>query len=247
MKSKIRYILEESYALLRQKLKIINSNKRKPLLFKHEGIPYYSQWESKNLVGKIIRKEQSAKDDPNWANSGAQTPEEYVLWSWNACGMACLKMILSHQFKNEIPIVTLGKKCMEYGGYVQKGEKLDGLYYRTFLDFIRTEYGLLGKVVFPLSQEDIIKELLNSNYVIASVHHQIRRPDDEFTGKKGGHLVLISGCNIEIEIFYIHNPSGDTQESQEYAPISFTNFEKFFAHRGIVIFNQKTKEDNQVL
>src|SRR5581483_419670 len=56
--------------------------------FVHKNVPYYSQWESKQLVGKILSHEISAKEDMKWKNSGAETKEEYELWSFNVCGMA---------------------------------------------------------------------------------------------------------------------------------------------------------------
>src|SRR3989338_258315 len=71
----------------------------------YKNVPYFSQWESKDLVNDIINKKISAKDDPLWKKSGAKNKKEYELWSWNGCGMACFKMILAYKFKKEIPVV----------------------------------------------------------------------------------------------------------------------------------------------
>jgi hypothetical protein len=228
--------------LLRKKLL---KTRRYIMSSRHEGLPYYSQWESRDLVGKIIRNEMSAADDPEWNKSGAQVPLEYELWGRNACGMACLKMILFDQLGKEFPIVDLARKCMEYGGYQKKGETIDGLYYMPFLSFIKDEYDLDGRIIVPMSEDDIVEEVAKKNYVIASVNHRIRHPEKEFNGRKGGHLVLVSGSNIDTKIFEIHNPSGDTRQSQEYAQVSFRNFNKFFAHRGIVIDNPKYTKVNR--
>ncbi|MDO8461012.1 MAG: C39 family peptidase [bacterium] len=209
----------------------------------HERVPYFSQWESRELVGKIIRKEDSAKADPLWKNSGAETPEEYELWSWNGCGMACLKMILARHVGKEFNLVGLGRLCMQYGGYKQSRDTLNGLYYKPFVDFIGKEFNLVGRVASPLSLGEAIDEVNKKNYVIASVSHEIRRPAASPT-QRGGHLILILGFDANQKTLFIHNPSGDTKESQEYARVSFMDFEKFFAHRGIIIETKGFTEDN---
>lgn len=35
--------------------------------------------------------------------------------------------------------------------------------------------------------------------------------------------------------FYLHNPSGISQETQEYAAVKFNDFKRFFSGRGIVV------------
>src|SRR3990167_6800417 len=87
-------------------------------------IPYFSQWESPKLVGKIIERKILARDDQKWKNSGAKSPEEYEYWSWNICGMACLKMILASKFSKNYKMIELAKKCEEYGAYVHNGGHL---------------------------------------------------------------------------------------------------------------------------
>src|SRR5690349_18194630 len=85
--------------------------------FVHKAVPYFCQWESRDLAKQIVDGHISTDDDPNWKASGAKTKKEYHDWSWSACGMACTKMILAHHSGKVVPIVTLGKKCAEYGGY----------------------------------------------------------------------------------------------------------------------------------
>jgi|SRR3989344_1765183 len=207
--------------------------KKKKILYKN--VPYFSQWESKDLVNDIINKKISAKDDPLWRKSGAKNKEEYELWSWNACGMTCLKMILAYKFKKNIPVVELGKKCKEYEGYV--GENLDGLYYKPFIKFIKNEFKLDAKIISPMIILDIIKELERGNFIIASVSYEIRNPNNKISFK-GGHLVLIVGYDFETKIFFIHNPSGIDNKTQAFGKISFKDFDKSFACRGIVIYNK---------
>lgn len=198
------------------------------------NVPYYSQWESPKLVRRILEDKISAKNDPSWKSSGARNPTEYELWSKNGCGMACLKMVLAYKTGKKLQIVKLGKKCASYGGYKIRWEKIDGLYYYPFLKFINKEFGLSGKVLAPMSTKDIVKKIKNNNFVIASVHHSIRNPSSN-PSKKGGHLILVLGFDSERRIFYFHNPSGHLKSTQEYAEISYVDFGKFFANRGIVI------------
>lgn len=202
--------------------------------FLHQNIPYFSQWESSELVEDIIYERMSAKDDPLWQNSGARTLQEYEIWSWNGCGMACLKMILAFKLGKEIPLVKLGRRCQKFGGYIPKEGELDGLYYEPFLKFIREDYGLAGRIISPMEIEDMLAELERENFVIASVSHEIRNPEAT-PSKRGGHLVLLLGYHLPQQTLFLHNPSGLPPDSQEYTQISFKDFNKFFAHRGISI------------
>lgn len=201
--------------------------------FVHENVPYFCQWESRELADKILRKELPAKKDPRWQQSGAVSPEEYHSWSWSGCGMACLKMILAHQGQTAT-LVELGKRCASYGGYTLPLESSPGLYYRPFVQFIAQEYKLDGRITSPLIREEIIAALADHAYVIASVNPAIREPASQVTNK-GGHLILLLGYDLESRQFFLHNPSGHTPESQEYATIDFADFDRFFSGKGIVI------------
>lgn len=211
-----------------------NMNKFSINQFIHLKVPYFSQWESKKLVKDIVEGSINSQDDPLWMSSGASSPEEYELWSRNLCGMACLKSILKYTQNLDIPIATLGKKCREYGGYISNGEEIGGLFYAPFVEFVKKEYDLDGSIRKHLSINDIIEELSSGNFVIASVSHQIRNLESIPT-KKGGHLVLMLGYNLSEEKLFFHNPSGYIAQSQEEVEISFDNFNKFFANRGIVV------------
>ena len=214
---------------------------KKPLpYFIISDVPYYSQWESSELVGKIIKSEISAQDDPLWKKSGAKTPQEYEYWAKNLCGMACLKMILKREFAKNIPIIKLGKKCAKYGGYIENEDTIDGLYYAHFKKFIADEFGLKGKIFTPLSINNIIEEISSGHYVIASVNQKIRNPKSRPTSK-GGHLILMLGFDLDHEYLFFHDPSGDQKNNQSYAKISFERFGNFFAERGVSIESRRDK------
>lgn len=204
--------------------------------FFNKNVPYFSQWESKKLVKDIIFGKISAKDDPLWKKSGAKTKKEYELWSWNGCAMACLKMIIAYKFKKEIPLVKLGFDCQKFKGYILKNNNLEGLYYKPFLRFIEKDFNLKGKIISPMFLEEIIEELDKGNFVICSVSHEIRNPKVKPL-KKGGHLIFVLGYDLVNQSLVFHNPSGIDLKTQKYTRISFEDFRKFFAYKGIVIFN----------
>lgn len=202
-------------------------------VFIHKNIPYFSQWESQELVEKIITKEIEAKDDPRWRESGARDTREYTEWSWSCCGMACLKMILAHKQHKIIPLVYLGKQCLKYGGYRMPVQTSPGLFYKPFLRFIKDEYGLDGSTSSALTLAEIKKTVSQGGYAIVSVTPEIRFPLKEPT-RRGGHLVLVYGYDDQREVLYLNNPSGFAS-SQEAVSILYKQFFRFFDHKGILI------------
>ena len=207
---------------------------RFPEEFLHHHVPYFAQWESRDLVGDILKKKISAKDDPRWKESGARTKDEYESWSWACCGMACTKMLLAHTKGKVVPLVELAKKCTSYGGYTLPLENSKGLIYRPYVRFLKQEFGLKARVLERVSIEEIMSELGKGKYIIASVNAMIRRPEST-PSHTGGHLILLLGYDNKKRELYFHNPSGDLRKSQEYAVVSFDDFVKFFSGRCIVI------------
>jgi hypothetical protein len=199
-----------------------------------KDVPYFSQWESPKLVDGILSGKFDSKNDPNWKSSGAKTKEEYALWSANACGMTCTKMILAKEIGKTLPIVDLANKSLPYGVYTLPLEDSVGLLYTPYIKFLSKEFSLTAKLVRPLTVNQIVHELSHNNYVIASVSPKIRHTSDTPTNK-GGHLVLLLGYDLGKKELYFHNPSGFRPDTQSYAVISFKDFKKFFGGRGIVV------------
>ncbi len=229
----------KNIALIRLKQARFLLKHRQPVTrFLHEGVPYFSQWESPSLVQPIIEGTVAAESDPLWKNSGAISGEEYKAWSWSGCGMACTKMVLAHLTGKTHPLVELGKKCADYGGYTLPIEESAGLIYAPFTTFLAQEHGITADVVRPLLIEEIIDALANGDFVIASVSPKLRTPS-EIPPVRGGHLVLMLGYDLEKELLYFHNPSGFEKMTQSYASLTFTEFKKFFGNRGIVIHTKQ--------
>ena len=99
-------------------------------------VPYYSQWESADLVPEFITGTRAAEADPLWQKSGASSPEEYGFWARRICGMACLRMALDHWGHPVPPSVPLLHEALEAGAYVRSGETVKGLIYAPFADII---------------------------------------------------------------------------------------------------------------
>jgi hypothetical protein len=202
--------------------------------FVHEDVPYFCQWESRDLAKSILEKKITTDDDPNWKKSGAKDKKEYRDWSWSGCGMACTKMILAHTTGRVVPLVKLGTRCAEYGGYTMPLEDSVGLYYKPYLTYVDNEFNWKARIVQGMTFPELMYELGKGNYVIAGVSPQIRNPDS-MPKIKGGHLVLMLGYDKTKQEFYLHNPSGVSRDTQEYATVKFKDFRKFFSGRGIVI------------
>ena len=193
--------------------------------------PYFGQWESLELIGQFVRQEIKTNEDPNWADSGAETVAEYARWARHICGMACLKMVLAAVNKEVHPTMHLMRLAKQYGGYIEKGDEIKGLIYAPFVTMIKEQFDLQAKVITHIEAQDIVTQLVTYDYFLASVHPMIRHPQNA-PPKKGGHLVLVTQADYDQGITF-HNPSGDQQENQQNANVSIEIFSRFFAGRGI--------------
>lgn len=196
------------------------------------NVPYFSQWESPDLVPDFLSGELSASDDPLWARSGAGSAEEYEFWSWRACGVACLRMMLTWWMGDAPAAIPLVKECQDAGAYVVAGEKVKGLIYAPFCDYLGERWGLKATVATGLELTEVGDLLGEDRLAILSVHPSIRRPT-QAPPERGGHLVLVVGTHDDGLI--IHNPSGLPGTSQKFARLDFATLTRYFAGRGMVI------------
>lgn len=196
------------------------------------GIPYYSQWESPELVTQFLDGSLSADDDPNWARSGARTPAEYGFWASRVCGLACLRMVLGSRGLPVSPMIQLVQRALAWRAYVRDGDRVEGLIYKPFADWIGHDYGISAAVVPDLTVEQVCAGASAAAPVIASVHSSIRRPS-RTPPQTGGHLVLVTGAAEGV--LRLHNPSGLPGASQRDARIAIADFARFFAGRGLIV------------
>ncbi|WP_283134195.1 C39 family peptidase [Rhizohabitans arisaemae] len=196
----------------------------------HENVVTYTQFLSAELIEGIVYGGADAGADPRWAESGAVSREEYATWCGHCCGMACLQMVLHHRDGRTPPLLELMRGCRSYGGYVERPDgEIKGLYYAPFAEYVGERHGLVAEVRPELTVAEIAGLLGAGRLVMASVHREIRRPERAAPGR-GGHLVLITGCDGETISF--RNPSGHSASSRA-AVLPQATFAAFFAGRGI--------------
>ncbi|TPL95802.1 C39 family peptidase [Mesorhizobium sp. B2-3-12] len=198
-----------------------------------EAVPFFSQWETPDMTLAVLAEgaEAALRRDPLWQCSGAETLDEYALWAANICGMACLKMILAARGEI-VPAIELARRCTGYGGYVVNESSIKGLIYAPFVPFVKQEFGLEAEVMTNVATGEVPAILSRSRFFIASVSSSIRWPERE-PPSKGGHLVLVTAASDEGYRF--HNPSGHTAATQANAVLAPSDFDRFFANRGIAV------------
>jgi Peptidase_C39 like family len=196
------------------------------------GVPYYSQWESPELVPRFLDGSLPPAADPRWAASGARTPAEYGFWSPRVCGLACLRMILASRGKPVPPMMALVQRALRWRAYIPDGDRVIGLIYRPFADWVSAEFGVAAEVTTGLTVEGITAAAGPDTPVIASVHHWIRWPE-RTPPTTGGHLVLVTGSGSGLLRF--HNPSGIPGSTQRDAVVTAAEFSSFFSGRGLLV------------
>ncbi len=195
-------------------------------------VPFYSQWESAELVADFIGGSLPSAADPRWAASGASTAAEYGFWAPRVCGLACLRMILAARGQPVPPMMRLVERALTWRAYVRDGDRVIGLIYQPFADWVAAEFGISAEVATGLAADRVADLAATGTPVIASVHHWIRWPDVE-PPATGGHLVLVTGASGGY--LRLHNPSGLPGSSQRDAVLDVAAFARFFAGRGLII------------
>ncbi len=210
------------------------------------NIPYVSQYASKKLAEKFVEDSPYLKEDSKWLESGAETIDEYIFWAPKLCGMACFKMICkslgsrASKWSANMPLVALGKEAIGAGCYKKDPDnpnRLIGLLHAPFLKFTE-RFGFAGKLLWYIGANVVAQEILKNNFIIASVSHEIRDAGAH-PQIKSGHLILVHGFKIEngrIAGFYIHNPSGFYNKSQENHFVTVEDFRNCFSGRIIILY-----------
>jgi hypothetical protein len=196
--------------------------------------PYYSQWESPELVPSFLDGSLTAEQDPRWRCSGAASPAQYAYWAVKTCGLACLKMILAARGEPVPPTMRLVERALAWRAFVPIAgtSRVHGLIYRPFADWVAADYGILADVAADLTLDGLAGRLAGGAVVIASVHPWVRWPD-RIPPDRGGHLVLVTGRDQDQVI--LNNPSGLPCVSQHAAQVAPTDFARFYAGRGVVV------------
>lgn len=199
------------------------------------NVPYVSQFASPEYAEKVLLEGVLKTADPDWARTGADTPEEYARWVLVTCGMACAVMALRYFCDREYGTIALAKDALKHNVYKEQADALSSMHYREFVVWVES-YGLQADVYSRLRKHGIHRLLSDGKLVIASVNPNIRGVDTVRQSQRGGHLVLVTGCDAATDTVTFHNPSGFVRNnSQINHTLSWQDFAKYFACRGIAI------------
>jgi hypothetical protein len=130
------------------------------------------------------------------------------------------------------PVIRLVEQALAWNAYVRDGDRVEGLIYKPFADWVGHDYGISATVVPDLTLDQVYTSASPAAPVIASVHSWIRWPD-RTPPHTGGHLVLVTGAAGGV--LRLHNPSGLPGESQRDAQVPVADFARFFAGRGLIV------------
>jgi hypothetical protein len=204
-------------------------------------VPYYAQVASPELAESIFVHGMDPAQDPRWAESGAETPQEYAYWVERACGVACLKMCVEAVGGPMRSLVDWARLGLERGGYLIRhntaDESVDEVgWVHGALAEMAQEIGLTAEAR-PASVEEIPVYLRQGCMVIASVSYEAG--DDRLPiTRQGGHLMVVIGVECvdgRPQAFYVNNPSGRRAELQAGARLPLERFAAAYSGRIIVI------------
>ncbi|MDZ7911474.1 MAG: hypothetical protein U5O16_06515 [Rhodococcus sp. (in: high G+C Gram-positive bacteria)] len=123
---------------------------------RNAGVPYFSQWESPELVDDILSGRIRTEDDPAWSASGTSTPEDYAFWSWRGCGIACLRMVLANSGVLPPPAMVVMRELEAAGAYRRDGDRVAGMIYQPFVEYLSTQaWGLEDEVAIRLCLQEL--------------------------------------------------------------------------------------------
>jgi hypothetical protein len=204
-------------------------------------VPYYAQVASPELAESIFVNGMDPAQDPRWAESGAETPQEYAYWVERACGVACLKMCVDAvgglSMRSLVDWARLG---LERGGYLVR-HNADGSiqevgWVHGVLAEMAQESGLTAEAR-RASVEEITLFLRQGSMVIASVSYEAGDDHLPIT-RQGGHLMVVIGVECvdgHPQAFYVNNPSGRRTELQAGARLPLERFAAAYSGRIIVM------------
>lgn len=204
-------------------------------------VPYYAQIASPELAEEIFVQGLDPVHDPRWAESGADSPQEYSYWVERACGVACLKMCVEAAGGSIRSLVAWAKLGLARGGYLIRENKEDGSLHEVgwvhnaLADMARDE-GLFAEAR-PAALEEFPGFLGQGLMVVASVSYEAGDDRVPIT-RQGGHLMVVTGVDCEEgkpRAFYVNNPSGRRLELQNNARLPLERFAPAYSGRVILM------------
>ncbi|NDI33163.1 C39 family peptidase [Chengkuizengella sediminis] len=168
-----------------------------------------------NYCFNVTRYSQHFEAD-EWPDNTLCEGKGSDYWGKRCCGLACLRMMISH-FSEKVPSqYELLIKGLEQNAYCSKGWIHKGL------AELGAEYGLKGTPIDIKNGEHLQDVLQKTGPIIVSITETF--PKD---GRKGGHLVVVCGFhNNQGTTISFRDPSkwgeGDSVVTEERFFSSFT-------------------------
>lgn len=198
-------------------------------------VPFVCQFARPESAEPSLRKEIETVNDPAWQETGALSKERYAQWAFTMCGMASAAMALRHLNNVDVLPAELAEDAMLSGVYVDEEGIISGMKYREFATWIR-KYGIKVNIYSKLNIKGIQYALSDGKLVIVSVNPNIRGYETAPLNQKGGHLVLVTGYDLNEKTIMINNPSGFiSSKTQTKHELSYDEFDKYYAGRGLVL------------
>ncbi|MFF7243585.1 peptidase [Embleya sp. NPDC008237] len=196
-----------------------------------DQFPTVTQYASPDLIAAIAYEGLPRTADPRWAESGAPDPDTYGRWCGHMCGIACLRMALLARTGDAPTMFELLDGARKYGAYTEDPDTgaIRGLIYAPFVEYVQDVHPLGAETHSTLTVPGLLALLDGGRLVMASVHKEIRRPENPAPGK-GGHLVLVT--HRQGDTVHFRNPSGHTEQART-ASLPTAEFAGFFAGRGV--------------
>ncbi len=205
-------------------------------------VPYYAQMISPDWIGPCFDQGIDPVSDPAWVLSGAASPQEYAYWASRGCGIACVKMVAEAFGGPQLNLMAWINWGLDLNGYIIRSgnhgqvEEL-GWDHRVLARLL--EQHRISATAGLASPPEIAQYLAEGRLVIASVTYELGRPGP--LTRNSGHLVVVTGVELNGDrptAFFIHNPSGRTQELRQNARLDSTRFTRGYSGRMIVAGNQ---------
>ena len=204
------------------------------------NVPYYAQIASPELAAAIFREGLDPADDPRWAESGAENPQEYAYWVERACGVACLKMGVEALGGPNRTLIDWARLGLERGGYLIRRAADGSLHEVGWVHRALAEMAVsagLAAEARAATLSEIGEFVRQGTLVIASVSYEAGDERLPIT-RQGGHLMVVVGVeylNGQPKAFYVNNPSGRRAELQAGARLPIERFAPAYSGRVILM------------
>jgi hypothetical protein len=180
-----------------------------------------------------------AQLDPNWAQFGASSADEYAWWVSRACGIVCVKMVVEALGGPQLSVMDWVRRGLDLKGYLVKtnlfGEPVEKGWIHQALAELCIAEGLPAQIC-EARAEDFPGWVAQGKMGIISVSYEIGT--DLAITHRGGHLVVVTGYEMEdgeISAVLVNNPSGRTEKLRVNACIPIKRFGQAFKGRVIII------------